>query len=159
MQCVIILARVLVISLALCGSVGAQIRIGTVTGSVTDHKGTALPGVMLVLNNPITGYQKASTTDEQGKFAFNNVPFDPYVLHVEATGFQSVVRDVNVRTNIPIHMEISLIVAGPNDSVTVEATGSLLEAGQMPFVDYHRPSRGDRPRRRPSSTGSRYWCS
>ena len=44
----------------------AQIQIGTVTGAVTDGTSAALPGTVVTLENPVTGYRNQATTDDRG---------------------------------------------------------------------------------------------
>ncbi len=39
-----------------------------------------------------------------GRFVFRNLPPNPYHISVEAQGFQTLERDVNVRTSVPIEV-------------------------------------------------------
>jgi hypothetical protein len=128
MRGVVFLAGVVVLVLSLSGRAWAQIQIGTVKGTVTDPTGAVLPGAKVVLDNSVTGYHKEATTDEHGEFVFNNVPFDPYTVHVTAPGFQPAERAVPVRSNLPVAVNLNLNVAGASESVTVQAKEKLVEA-------------------------------
>ena len=45
-----------------------------------------MPGAVVTLENPVTGYRNQATTNDRGEFIFNNVPFDSYVLRVQIEG-------------------------------------------------------------------------
>jgi hypothetical protein len=56
----------------------AQSNTGTVSGSVTDPTGAVVSGSTVSLQNPVSGYQRSTTTDPSGHFQFTNLPFNPY---------------------------------------------------------------------------------
>src|ERR1700758_4655847 len=66
---------------------GQSISSGTVTGTVADPTGAVVPGATVQIQNPITGYQQTTTTDPQGTFRLNNVPFNNYRLTAAKMGF------------------------------------------------------------------------
>lgn len=105
----------------------AQIQIGTVNGTVTDSTGAALPGAVVMLENSVTGYRNRATTDGDGTFTFNNVPFDAFLLRVQAKGFQPVAQAIRVRSNVPFTLDVKLSVSGASEVVTVKADGGLVE--------------------------------
>ncbi|HKP87804.1 MAG TPA: TonB-dependent receptor [Blastocatellia bacterium] len=105
----------------------AQIQIGTVRGTVTDYAGAVLPGATMTLENSITGYRSAVTTDEHGAFAFNNVPFDVYLLRAQSVGFLPSAQTIRVRSNIPVTADAKLIASGASEAITVEAKQGLIE--------------------------------
>jgi len=55
------------------------------------------------------------------------VPFDQYILHVTASGFEPVSQPVAVRSNLPVKVEIILAVAGSKASVEVSPQENLVE--------------------------------
>ena len=59
--------------------------------------------------------------DDNGQFQFFNVPFNPYELHVEAKGFQTVHQAVDVRSSAPRDVDVALVVATVSEAVTVSA--------------------------------------
>src|SRR3954471_22793896 len=75
---------------------------GTVQGTVKDPTGGVMQAVPVRISNPVTGFSRTATTDATGKFVFSNLPPNPYHLIVEAQGFQTLDRDVEVRTGVPI---------------------------------------------------------
>jgi len=107
--------------------VSAQIQIGTVRITVTDPSADVVVGAVVTLSNKVTGYRQSATTDERGVAGFNNVPFDDYDVVIEALRFQQASRKINVRSNIPIEIDVRLAVPGTQETVTVEAESGLIE--------------------------------
>src|SRR5579872_7446742 len=120
----IIKAGVLILlssALAAAQSLG---NAGTIEGSVNDSTGAAIPGAAVSLSNRITGYQQKAETDAQGKFRFTNVPPNPYHMEASANGFSASHQDVNVRSSVPVSLNLTLQVAGGRTVVTVEGGGT-----------------------------------
>jgi len=78
-----------------------------------------MQAVQVRISNPVTGYSRTATTDAAGKYVFSNLPPNPYHLTVEAQGFQTLERDVDVRTGVPITVNLTLAVAGATSAVEV----------------------------------------
>ena len=104
-----------------------QIQIGTVRVTVTDSSADLVVGATVTLSNKITGYKQSATTDDHGVAGFNNVPFDDYDVVIEAVKFQQASRKITVRSNIPIEVDVKLVVPGAQETVTVEAESGLVE--------------------------------
>jgi hypothetical protein len=96
----------------------SQVRIGIVSGTVVDPVSALIPGASVVLENPF-GFQSVTQTDSKGSFVFNNVPFGKYSLRVGATGFDEVVRDITLRSNIPLTLSLQLELSVKSSDVTV----------------------------------------
>jgi hypothetical protein len=110
---------------SMVGTIRAQsLSSGTVTGVVKDPSGAAVSGAMVEIRNAITQHQETASTDTNGAFRFTNVPFNPYRLNVNLAGFQTFSQDLEVRSAIPVSLEVGLKLAGTATSVTVEATGA-----------------------------------
>ncbi|HYG12250.1 MAG TPA: carboxypeptidase-like regulatory domain-containing protein, partial [Pyrinomonadaceae bacterium] len=117
-----------VLALAFCIATPGQTHIGTVQGTVRDPGGALVPGASVHIINPTSGYQQTAQTGAQGEYRFLNVPFHIYTLRVEAAGFQTVEKSIDVETAIPISIDFTLSVAAPNETVTVTENASLIEA-------------------------------
>ncbi len=100
---------------------GAAVAAGTVRGTVVGPDQKPMGGVALVLRNAITGFQAEARTDRDGKFAFFNVPFNPYELHVEVQGFQTQHIAVDVRSTAPLEIPVALALQSVSEKVNVEA--------------------------------------
>jgi len=125
-------ARILIFVLTIAASfspvalrpVFAAASAGTIRGTVTGPDTQPMAGVPLILRNDITGFRANATTDASGRYAFYNVPFNPYELHVEVQGFQTRHIDIDVRSSVPIDRPIALALEGVSASVKVEAEKS-----------------------------------
>jgi outer membrane receptor protein involved in Fe transport len=107
----------------------AQIQIGTLSGVVLDSTGAILADARVVLENPLTGFERQTASDSRGAFAFNNVPFAQYNLRVEAAGFQAATQQLAVRSNLPVTVEVRLSAAGAKEAVSVTESDRLIDKG------------------------------
>ena len=100
----------------------------SVTGTVVDPTGAVVPNATVEIQNPVSHFERTATTDSAGKFTIPNIPFNPYHLTVTGQGFAGFAQDVDVRSIVPVNVNITLQIKGSSESVTVEATGEdLLE--------------------------------
>jgi len=112
---------------------------GTVQGTVKDPTGGVMQAVEVRISNPVSGFTRLTTTDAAGKYVFSNLPPNPYHVRVEAQGFQSAERDVEVRSAVPITLDISLALAGATASVQVTGHAEdLLERDPTAHIDIDR---------------------
>ena len=101
---------------------------GSITGTVLDPDGAVVPNATVEIHNPVSHYDRSTTTDKSGNFSLPNVPFNPYHMTVTATGFGNNSQDVEVRSVVPLSVNVKLQVSGSTTSVTVEAgAADLLE--------------------------------
>ena len=92
---------------------------GTVQGTVKDPTGGVMQAVDVKIANPVSGFARTTTTDAAGKYVFSNLPPNPYHITVEAQGYQTLERDVDVRTALPMTVDLNLAVATAVESVSV----------------------------------------
>src|SRR6202030_2898385 len=99
---------------------------GSINGTVLDPTGAVVAKATVEIRNPVSGFDRSTTTDASGKFEFTNIPFNPYHLVVTAEGFAATVQDVEPRSAVPVSVAIKLKVSGATTQVTVEAEGGDL---------------------------------
>ena len=109
-----------------------------VRGTVTDPSGAVVANAAVTMHNPVSGFERAATTDAAGSFGFPNVPFNPYHLTVTASGFAPFAQDVDVRSSVPVELKIALQIAGSSSTVTVESGSDLLENDSTFHTDVDR---------------------
>lgn len=112
---------------------------GAVHGSVVDPSGAVIKGATVNIVNPITQYNRATQTDAQGNFEFDNVPFNNYHVSASATNFQTGHQDLNLRSSVPIELKLTLKLGAASESVTVAETGGdLVETDPSTHTDIDR---------------------
>jgi hypothetical protein len=106
---------------------------GSISGTVLDPSGAVVANAGVEIHNPVSGYERSTTTDDKGNFSFSNIPFNPYHMTVTAPGFSDSSQDVEVRSVVPTNLKISLEVTGSSTTVTVEAPGGDLVENDPTF--------------------------
>jgi|HubBroStandDraft_1064217.scaffolds.fasta_scaffold01696_10 hypothetical protein len=106
---------------------------GSINGSVVDPTGAVVAKARVEIRNPVSGFDRSTTTDDSGKFALTNIPFNPYHLVVTADGFAAVVQDVEPRSSVPVNLTIKLQLATSTTQLTVEAEGGDLVENDSTF--------------------------
>ena len=130
---------ILALVFAVAGLAAAQTgNSGTISGTVLDPSGAAIAGATVSIHNPVSEYERTTTTDSGGNFTFPNVPFNPYHLTVSAAGFAEHAQDVEVRSSVPESVKVSMAVAGTATTVTVEGGGDLVENDSTFHTDVDR---------------------
>jgi len=99
---------------------------GSINGTVVDSTGAVVPNATVEIRNPVSGFDRSTTTDNSGKFEFTNIPFNPYHLTATAPGFAAYAQDVEPRSSVPVNLAIKLQVATSTEQVTVAAEGGDL---------------------------------
>ncbi len=102
-------------------SLWAQVEIGRLTGTVLDPTGARVTQAQVSLDNRLTGRLVRTSSDSQGEFHIENIPYGNYVLRVVAVGFGTSAKEVVVRSNIPIETTVQLPVAAEGTEVTVRS--------------------------------------
>ena len=125
--------------LCLCASSSWAQSSGSIQGVVKDASGGVLTGAAVEITDPASGYHRETTTGTIGDFRFTNVPFNPYHLTVRAKGFSPYTQDVDVRSTVPVALDINLKVGTTSENITVEATaGDLVETEPTYHTDVDR---------------------
>jgi Carboxypeptidase regulatory-like domain len=111
----------------------------TLNGTVVDATGAIVLGATVKIHNPVSGYDRSTETDTSGRFTFSNVPFNPYHLTVTSKGFSNYAQDVELRSNVPVTVTITLQATVEATTVTVrESAGDLVETDSTFHSDVDR---------------------
>ena len=135
------LLTALALGLAFSFAAGAALgqgTAGTLSGTVADSTGAAIPGATVVILNSVSGYTRTQKSDAQGQFQFFNVPFNPYSLTVSEAGFQSFKKTVVVSSGVAMAVPVVLGIATTNQVVTVDAPVDLVETDPTAHTDIDR---------------------
>ena len=109
------------------------------SGVVSDPSGAVVAGATVEIHNPVSQFDRSTTTDSAGRFTFANIPFNPYHLTVNAKGFAPYAQDVDVKSAVPLSLKIAVQVSGASENVTVQGEASdILENDPTFHTDVDR---------------------
>lgn len=123
-------STILATCMSLLGAIHAlpQQVTGSITGSVTDSSGAAIPGVQVRLSNQETGLQRSAASDEDGNFRFLVIPPGNYAIDVSQQGFKGVRRDgIVVEADRSLAVPVTLEIGAVTEVVEVSGGTPLLE--------------------------------
>ncbi len=105
----------------------------SVEGTVVDPTGAVLPDATVEIQNPVSQFARTVSTDAAGMFAIPNVPFNPYHLTVTEKGFAPYVRDIDVRSAVPVSLRIPLQISRSSEVVIVHSNAEDLLENESTF--------------------------
>jgi Carboxypeptidase regulatory-like domain len=118
------------LSLGLCcpAVVLAQIRSGTITGTVIDTSKAVVPGAAVVVTNEATNIKTELVTTEGGQFTALYLPAGTYKVEVTLAGFATFRRaGIVLATAETVRVPVELSLAQVGETVEVAAQTPLLQ--------------------------------
>src|SRR5688572_19800196 len=100
----------------------AQISSGSMSGTVTDPNGAAVPGAKIVAKNVVTGFQIETQSSDAGLYVFATLPVGPYDVTAEKTGFKKL-NHTGLEIRIATRQELDLRLEIGDVQQTVDVTG------------------------------------
>jgi hypothetical protein len=101
----------------------------TLSGTVTDLSGAAIPGASITAVNLATQSKSATVSSQEGNYVIPFLQPGQYSLKVEHAGFQVLERSpLELRVNDRLRLDVQLQVGELTERVTVTAEGPLVEA-------------------------------
>ena len=120
--------RRLALVFGLVSLVSAQTFRGSLSGSVTDTSGAALPEATVKLDSPSTGFTRTITSTGSGDFFFADLPLGIYSLTVTHSGFDAKkVDNIEIAVSKTTNINVQLGVAQQQQVVEVTAAAVNLE--------------------------------
>ena len=114
----------------------AQHIRGALEGTISDQNGAVVQGAAVTLQSISTGVETKTTTDEHGRFGFQNLEPGVYSVSVEKTGFRkSVTTDVMVKVGSVTPLTVGLAVGDAKEVVEVVAIADATVDTTRPTVD------------------------
>ena len=105
-----------------------QISTGTITGTITDPSGAAVPNVQVTVVQTDTNFESKATTNAEGLYRVPSLIPGTYRLTFESSGFKRLVHDgIQLRVGDVLPVNATLELGQLTDSVQVSAQGTLLE--------------------------------
>lgn len=107
----------------------AQQITATVTGTVVDQTGAALPGVTVSARDVGKGISTEVTTNATGRYTLPYLAIGEYDITFALNGFRSVVtKGVVLHVNDRRDVNATLGIAGVNESIEVSGAAQLIQA-------------------------------
>ncbi len=107
----------------------AQRDLGTVSVTVTDPSGAAVPNAKVTIKNDATGVNYSGVANESGLYTRPALNPGTYTITVEAAGFQKAQQgNVLVNPGEPVGVSIGLQVGNSTQTVEVTAAAPLLQS-------------------------------
>src|SRR5919108_4075083 len=108
--------------------VSAQTYTATLTGTVVDPGGAAVPKVQVVAVNQATKLEHKTETSEAGVYRLPFLPIGTYVVTAELSGFKKVVSsEIQLEVNQTARVDLTLELGAITDEVTVAGTSPILQ--------------------------------
>ena len=121
-------SRIVVLSFLFAACIFAQRDLGTITGTITDAQGAAVPNATVTIVEDATGLSYATTTGVNGEYVRPLLKPGTYTVTVEAQGFRKAEqRNVIVTPGDRIAVNLALQVGELTQTVEVAATAPLLQ--------------------------------
>jgi hypothetical protein len=128
-----------VLLLAVPTILSAQNNSGMIQGTVTDPSKAAVAGAKVRIENPVSHHVDEVQTDTNGHFQIPNIPLNPYHITVTVPGFANFSQDVDVRSTVPVTLDINLMVGAATTNITVsESAIELVEQDSTAHTDVDR---------------------
>ena len=119
----------LALALTAAGTLRAQERFGSMTGTVRDESGGVLPGATVVITNRTTNRSVSLVTDRTGTYRANDLEPGRYSVRFELAAFaRSEVPDITVILGKTLEVDATLKVGSLSEAVHVTA-------GVAPLID------------------------
>jgi outer membrane receptor protein involved in Fe transport len=105
-----------------------QSTSGSISGTITDDSGAAIPGVTVELSGPAMQGVKSTVTDNTGKYRFLNVPpGEGYKVQATLSGFQDTSK-TGFRVSLGQEGTVNLALRpATSESITVTAEAPLVD--------------------------------
>jgi carboxypeptidase family protein len=124
------LCAVSLVYVFLCTPASAQVSTGSMSGTVVDPSGAAVPDAKISAHSRATGFNAEGTTDKNGGFKLAQLPVGPIDVQISKTGFRTAKFDnVQVIVNTDYAFgEIALEVGSSTATIEVTAAPPLIES-------------------------------
>ena len=122
-------ALLVLLGVGLLSGVHAQTStVGSISGTVRDPQGAAIPGAEIVITEETTGQTRTVRTDEDGDYSAQSLPVGRYSVTVAPQGFKkTVATGVEVHVSDRVVVDLNLEVGQVTETVTVNDAAQLVE--------------------------------
>src|ERR1700723_1960211 len=98
---------------------------GSISGTVTDVTGSAVPGAKVTVTAPATGLSRSITTNDSGEYILPLLGVADYTVQVEFQGFQTAKAE-NIRLQVDEHRELDFKLTPSSVQTNVEVSATAV---------------------------------
>lgn len=118
----------LLATLSAASTAWGQAALATITGTIVDATGAAIPNAPVSVRNLENGQVFAAASSDTGNFAVQQLPIGDYDLTITVSGFKTYTHtNFHLAAAQVMREDVSLEVGQTTESVTVTAEASLLK--------------------------------
>ncbi len=101
---------------------------GQIFGTCADPAGAMMPGVIIQVKNPDTGFTRGTVSDASGFFRLDLLPSATYDVRADLSGFKSEIkRGVVVTLGSSVKVEFKLALSAIEEEIVVTAESPVIE--------------------------------
>jgi hypothetical protein len=105
-----------------------QRDLGTITGTISDQQGAAVPNAKITIREDATGVVSDTVSNDTGTFTRPALNPGTYTVTVEAAGFQKTQQgNIIVNPGEPVAVNVALQVGNASQTIEVTAVAPLLQ--------------------------------
>ena len=122
-------AVMVLLGIGLLNGVSAQTStVGSISGTVRDPQGAAIPDAEVVIEEETTGQTRTVKTDEDGDYSAQSIPVGRYSVSVAPSGFKkTLATGVEVHVSDRVVVDLNVEVGQVTETVTVSDAAQLVE--------------------------------
>ena len=121
------LTTIIFTALFLTANIKAQSGTTGISGTVSDQNSATVAGAAVTLTNPATGFNRTTTTGNDGKFSFLSIPPATYRIEIQANSFKKLVSS-NVQALVDSPIDLSFSLQTGDVSAVVDVTSNTIES-------------------------------
>jgi hypothetical protein len=115
--------------LAWCASIRAQTFYGSITGTVLDASGAAIPGAAVTLTNIGTSEKRTMQSEPTGSYTFVDLVPGRYRIEAEKAGFKHFTREpIVLEVGNALRIDIAMQIGAVTQTIEVTAATPLLQS-------------------------------
>src|SRR5260370_14809139 len=117
-----------ILALVTASAHGQVLTTGTISGTVTDRSGAAVPKAQVTVSNTNTGIKRTTESNSEGYYVVPLLDHGTYVVTIAAKGFETVSREgITVAVSRSALVDFRLQIGAEEIKVTISAAAPLME--------------------------------
>src|SRR5437588_6101898 len=106
---------------------GQSSTVGSISGTVRDPQGAAVPGAEITITDRATGASHTVTADSDGFYVAPSLPVASYTVSASPQGFKKTVTSVDLHVGDKLVVDFKLEVGSVNETVTITGGATVVE--------------------------------